>query len=310
VLRRTETVIAHVLAAILLVSPAPLLPQIAMRPPATPRSQSLSPSSLNHLFVVLDPNTYADINKSEFLRTEFAPMEQRQTVRADQSYRGTYLYGFSTYLEFFQSTEAAPLGFKLHDSGVALGVEDPGAIVDVGSRMASRIPAHQSTITRQYSDEQLPWFYLVEPKGFPFRTWIMEYHPSFLAQWNPSTNAIANEGISRSLVLDRYKSMIDDAPKDPCFRDITSITLAVDKDVNPKLTQLYQLWGMRLRGKGGSATLEAADLAIHLVPETESARGIQQIEFRVNHPPKDTSPHRFGEKSILTFRGKFGTWTF
>jgi hypothetical protein len=304
-------VIGRLLAAILLIAPAPLRPQIAMRPPAAPRNQqSLSPSSLNHLFVVLDPDTYADINKSDFLRAEFAPMEQRQTVRADQSYRGTYLYGASTYIEFFQSMEAAAQGFKLHDSGIALGVEDPGAIVDVESRMASRIPAHQSTITRQYSDEQLPWFYLVEPKDFPFHTWLMEYHPSFLAKWNPSTDATANEGISRSLILDRYKSVIDDAPKDPCFRDITSITLAVDKDISAKLTQLYQLWGMRLRGKSGSISLEAVDLAIHLVPETESARGIQQIEFRVNHPPKDSSPHRFGEKSILTFRGKFGTWTF
>lgn len=165
--------------------------------------------------MVLDPQTYSDIVKSEFLHTEFAPREQRATVRADQSYRGTYLYGFSTSIELFQSTEAAARGFKLNDGGIALGLEAPGAIVDLQAKMAVKIPAHQSTITRRYSDEQLPWFYLAEPKDFPFRAWVMEYHPNFLARWNPS--AAANEGISRNLVIDRYKSIIDDAPKSPVF---------------------------------------------------------------------------------------------
>ena len=297
------------IAAVALVSS--LNGQIAIRPPAAPRNQQvLSPISLNHLFIVLDPKTYDDIVKSDFLHTEFAPMEQRATVRADQSYRGTYIYGFSTYIEFFQSTEAASRGFKLNDAGIALGVESPGAIVDLQTKMAAKIPAHQSTITRQYSDEQLPWFYLVEPKEFPFHTWVMEYHPSFLAQWNPSTVATANEGISRNQVIDRYKSIINDAPKEPCFRDISSITLAVDTNTIGKLSQLYQLWGMRLRSKGGVASLESGDLVVHLVPETAGARGIQQIEFRLNHMPKDLSLRRFGEKSVLSFQGKVGTWTF
>ena len=301
---------AAVLATALLLQPF-VLAQISVRPPPSPKNQqTLSPISLNHLFVVLEPQTYADIVKSDFLHTEFAPMEQRATVRADQSYSGTYLYGFSTYIEFFQSTEAAARGFKPNDSGIAFGLEEPGAIVDLESKMAAKIPAHQSTITRQYADEQLPWFYLVEPKNFPFRTWVMEYHPSFLAQWNPSTVATANEGIARNLVIDRYKSIVDDAPKEPCFRDITSVTLGVDRDTITKLTQLYQLWGMRLRAKGGLVSLESADLAIHLVAETPTARGIQQIEFRLNHMPKDPAPRRFGEKSVLTFHGKFGTWMF
>ncbi|MEO8128692.1 MAG: DUF5829 family protein [Bryobacteraceae bacterium] len=291
--------------------PLSLQSQIAIRPPAAPRNQeSLSPISLNHLFIVLDPKTYEDIGKSDFLHKEFAPMEQRATVRTDQSYRGTYIYGFSTYMEFFQSTEAAARGFKLNDAGIALGLESPGAIVELQAKMAAKIPAHQSTITRQYSDEQLPWFYLVEPRDFPFRTWVMEYHPSFLAQWNPSTVAGANEGISRSQVIDRYKSVIDDAPKDPCFRDISAVTLAVNKETISRLTQLYQLWGMRMRTKGGIVSLESSELAVHLIPETATARGIQQIEFRLNRMPKDPSPRHFGEKSILSFQGKVGTWTF
>lgn len=310
-LRPANFVITVAVLATALLPPPFVRAQISIRPPAAPRNQQSLPAiSLNHLFVVLDPQTYSDIVKSDFLHAEFAPMEQRATVRADQSYRGTYLYGFNTYIELFQSTEAAARGFKLNDAGIALGLEEPGAIVDLQAKMAVKIPAHQSTITRQYSGEQLPWFYLVEPKDFPFRTWVMEYHPSFLAQWNPSTVAAANEGISRSLVIDRYKSIVDDAPKEPCFRDITSVTLAVDKDTIAKLTQLYQLWGMRLRAKGGAVSLESPDLAIHLVPETSTARGIQQIDFRLNRMPKDPAPRRFGEKSVLTFHGKFGTWTF
>jgi hypothetical protein len=295
----------------MLAAPALLQPQTTIRPPAAPRNQSVSTAILlNHLFVVIDPETYRAIAKSEFVRTEFAAIEQRATERADQSYRGMYLYGANTYIEFFQSAEMAAQGYKLREVGIAFGVEEPGAIVDLETRMSSKLAAHKSTVTRKYSDDHLPWFYMLQAKDFPFRTWVMEYHPSFLAQWNPSTKQAANEGIARATVLDRYKSVIDDPPKDPSFRDITGITMAADKDLTAKLTQLYQLWGMRARTKAGVVSFEAGDLAIHLVPETPTTRGIQQIDFRLNRLVKDQEPQRFGEKSVLTFRGKFGTWTF
>jgi hypothetical protein len=286
-------------------------PQSTIRPPAAPRNQPVSTALLlNHLFVVLDPDTYAAIAANEFVRTEFSPLEQRATVRADESYRGMYLYGANTYIEFFHFGEMASQGYKLHDGGIAFGVEEPGAIVDLQGRMSPKIQAHKTTVTRQYADDQVAWFYMLTAKDFPLRTWVMEYNPSFLSQWNPSTKPSANEGITRSVVLDRYKAVLENSPKDPCFRDITGITLAADKDVTGKLIQLYQLWGMRLHNKGGAAILEANDLVIRLVPETPSARGIQQLDFRLNRPVKDTTPIRFGERSVLTLRGKSGTWTF
>lgn len=67
---------------------------------------------------------------------------------------------------------------------------------------------------------------------------------------------------------------------------------------------------MRLRAKGDAVSLESLDLAIHLVPETPTVRGIQQIEFRLNRMPKAPAPRRVGEKSVLTVHGKFGTWMF
>jgi hypothetical protein len=77
----------------------------------------------------------------------------------------------------------------------------------------------------------------------------MEYHLSFLAQWNPSIIAIAIEGISRDLVIDRYKSIVADTAKEPCFRDLSSVTPAVHKDTIAKPMQLYKRWGMGLHAE-------------------------------------------------------------
>ena len=78
---------------------------------------------LNHFYVVVDAETYAAAQASPFLTGEFAPFEKRTTARNDRSYTGIYWYGRRTYFELFEPGTQGPAGA----SGLALGVEEPGA---------------------------------------------------------------------------------------------------------------------------------------------------------------------------------------
>ncbi len=291
--------------------PLLLLAQTNIVRPPGPEGGGGASLMLNHFYLVLDTQTFRDIQRSEFLRQEFAAFEKRRTVRTDRSYTGIYFYGTNTYFEFFDAAEAAARGQKEGDSGIALGVEDPNGLDFLNSRKIPGVSFHQTTITRQYGDDMLPWFYQVEPVDFPFRTFVMLYHPSFLSRWNPGSPPVANEGITRKLFLERYKSVLEEKPKEQLLQDVTGITLALPPDILEKLSRIYAAWGMRRKGKGSLVTLDAQQFSLRLIPETETARGIQEVNFRLNSSPSEPKPVHFGKRSVLTFKGKNAAdWTF
>jgi hypothetical protein len=89
----------------------------------------MPPVYLNHIYRVLDKETFRAAEASEYLRTQFAPFESRTTKSGDDTWTGLYYYGESTYFEFLAADPARdrPLG----QSAVAFGVEEPGSSATV-----------------------------------------------------------------------------------------------------------------------------------------------------------------------------------
>lgn len=264
---------------------------------------------LNHFYVVIDSATYKDIEQSPFLRREFAVTEQRTTVRTDRTYTGLYFYGTNTYFEFFDvsSDTSRQVGF----SGIALGVDRTSELQAVAGELTSRFPLVQETITRQYNGKQVPWFYMGEQKDFPIDSelgvWHMEYHPQFLAEWNPQSGG-HNQGVSRKQILQRYTAVLKDVPAKSYFEDVVALTVAVNEVNRKKLVELFRLLGYSERSAG---VLKGPGIELRLVPQTEVARGIQEITMRVRSKPKEQTEFRFGAKSVLKFRGDgLATWSF
>ena len=79
----------------------------------------MPPVYLNHVYRVLDTETFRAADASEYLRSEFAPFERRTTKSGDDSWTGLYFYGESTYFEFLAADPKRdrPVG----QSGVAFG---------------------------------------------------------------------------------------------------------------------------------------------------------------------------------------------
>ena len=279
------------------------------------------PAPLNHFYIVLDSETYKAIEQNPFLRGEFAVTEVRTTTRADISYTGVYFYGTNTYFEFFDAATTT-IG-KLSDSGIALGVDLPGALQSFkpipGAESpntkppASGLVLLPAPITRGFAGKQVPWFYMAvptnSPRGAGFSFWLMEYHPSFLAEWNSRPDE-KNPGITRREILQRYAAVLKDTPRKPYLKDVVAITVALDEVTTKSLIELARSLGYRERSGTTDITLSGPDIELHIIPQTPTVRGIQQITMLVSGKPAKQNEFRFG-KSVLRFTGNgLATWTF
>jgi len=268
---------------------------------------------LNHFYITIDSATYLDIEQNVFMRTEFAPNELRTTVRKDTSYTGLYFYGTDTYFEFFNASN--PLGRdRFTGDGIALGVDESGALQMIEKNLAPDIILEKESVTRQYSNYQIPWFYSAKwegvSSGSKLALWFMEYHPQFLRKWNaqPKDN---NPGVSRRQILQRYTSVLKEVPLRPYFKNVTTLKIAVNEATRKKLIRLAMLLGFRVVTSRGTTNIIGTDIEFHLTPPTGDKEGIQEIVMCTEGKPNTQSEFRFGERSILRFQGdKIATWYF
>ncbi len=274
------------------------------------RSKSM-PVHLNHFFAVLDLETYRAIESSDFLTREFAPNEYRKTVRGDRSYAGLYFYGKNTYFEFFDEESRGPgsLGFSM----LALGVDHAGDLLALQSELTDSYPLSIRKVSRGYNNDQIAWFdqaNLDNAKGSPrigYGAWIMEYDPSFLSVWNPGTSA--NQGVSRSALLERYVAVLDDAPADPYFEDIVALTFALDPVSLQDAVDLARAMGFKEAGDNGSYNFTASDFVLNLEPVTEKGRGVRNMTMRIRKSPGQKI-HRLGTSTLVFGDDGLAHWTF
>ena len=144
---------------------------------------------LNHFYVTPDRTTF---EAASLILPELGALEKRTTVRKDITYTGLYLYGHRTYLELLHPDSAGAFGAA---SGIAWGVEEPGAIGGV-------FPGGPAD---QVSRGQTPWFHRASPAQ-PLQgltEWAMEYLPDFFRGFHPELPPAA-PGIARADALTRY----------------------------------------------------------------------------------------------------------
>jgi hypothetical protein len=264
-----------------------------------------TPVFLNHFYIVLDGPTYKAIEQSPFLRQELAATEKRTTVRTDRSYTGFYFYGTNTYFELFDGSDP---GTAFTGDGLAFGVDETGGLRALGEGVFIA----PKPITRLYEGKQVPWFHMAGFKGLPenadLDVWLMEYHPDFLADWNPRPGS---QGVTRKEILHRYAAVLKDVPARPLLQDVTALTIAVDEPLRQKLAGILEPLGYSARREGGATILKGPDAELRLVLKTATARGIREITLRVRERPRGQNELRFGPKSVLKFHDNgLATWSF
>jgi hypothetical protein len=264
------------------------------------------PVVLNHLYTVVDRETYALLAASKFLRSEFAVSEERKTVRGDLSYSGLYFYGGRTYFEFLPP-EAAP-GFAVGGTGIGLGVDAPGGNTQLERRLqASGLSSLRAPVTRQLDGQQLPWFDMLALTGLGsrFNAFVMEYDARFLRNWY-GTLAPQAGGVRRAEVLERYAAALGSLEQRDrgAFRDIRRLELALPSAECATFATYLSTAGWAIEAP--SAT-EGPWLCIG--PECEiamlsspAASGIRSFEVELTRELK-LAPLSLG-RVVVTFAGK------
>jgi len=238
--------------------------------------------TLNHFYVVVDAPTYEAARTSAFLTGQFAPFEARTTVRNDKSYTGIYWYGRRTYFELFEPGEQGPAGA----SGLALGVEEPGASAMVKLRWEDALgSAGGGLVTRKTETEQVPWFEMTYGREIPgLRVFMLEYHRDFLARWYGSLTPARS--ITRADVLDRYVAKIGQSQRrNPALlEDVVGLTIALAPAEREALVR-------QLRAATWIAQDEADTVVctgpgserLQLVAPADGRTGIVAVDFSLQH---------------------------
>lgn len=270
---------------------------------------------LSHLMIVVDEQTYTDIERSTFLRNEFAWFEQRATVADDgqSSWTGSYLYGESTYFEFMDpiSTPWAK------QDGLAFGVDEPGACHTVAERLQHQLQVNVRHYlrTRKYNEGHIPWFYQTNfSRGETSRlgVWSMEFHTDFLKMWHPELPPQTG-GMTRRAILERYRAKV--ARESPAgeryFKDILEVTLALSDEDARLFAQEVAVYGYTVSDDGLNTICEGPDIRFVVVPGTPPRTGIVAFKMALLRNKTGQQVYHFGPQSVLTFyRDRTAVWTF
>jgi Family of unknown function (DUF5829) len=273
--------------------------------PAAPPETKMPVVYLNHLYRVLDPETFRAAEASEFLRTTFAAFERRTTKSGDDIWTGLYFYGESTYFEFLAADPKRdrPVG----QSGIAFGIEEEGGSKAVRKALDGLGLGSAKTRerTRETAGRMVPWFQMTgfEPKDPVLVAWVMEYSPSFLKQWHPELRPELS-GISRKSVLERYaaKAALTVPPKDPLFRSVTGFRLALDPARAESFGRELAALGFRRESSASGASWIGPDVRIDVVPAAGEAKGIVAIDMALTRKPEEAKSLEFAKGARLEIR--------
>jgi hypothetical protein len=262
--------------------------------------------ALNHLYIVVDTETYEAIHADSFLKEKFAAYEERTTTRTDRTYTGMYFYGTNTYFEFFDAGNPGngPRGM----SGIAFGVDHRGDLASLEKKLSRQFTVETGPITRLTEAGQVPWFTILSVDA-PMRlaTWLMEYDSEFLRQWKPQAGG-SRDGIRRRDILARYTASLGKSGGAFLLNDVAGIIAAVDPQTRESIRSLCAELGHQIETSGGDLVIRGPEFWLRLIDETEALHGIRQIRFRVRRAK--ASSRRVG-RSTLDIRGD-GTadWSF
>jgi hypothetical protein len=265
-------------------------------------------ASLNHLYRVVDAQTYDAIRSSSWIGAHFAPRDERTTTRPDWTYAGVYLYGRHTYVEFFEDGPQGPAGY----TGLALALRRVGDTTAVEAAWRNTLGATRTALVdRPTSDGGVPWFHLAcaDPdRRDGLHLWSMEYHPQFLHRWHPDLTAA--RGIDPADVLDRYAAAVASEPRHSfLLEDVTAVELELSADASAFLrAHLEPVTSIDVRA-GGDAGFEAMlGPTCVRVRSTRAPRGLVTLGCSLQRGVTPDT-RRFGA-STLTLADRSAVWSF
>ncbi|MFN2316558.1 MAG: DUF5829 family protein [Gemmatimonadales bacterium] len=277
--------------------------QAQERPAAT-----FPPVFLDHVYLVLDGQTYRDIVDSEFMRNQFSRFRERTIVLDTQSHTAAYITGEQTYIEIFEADKDPR--FTLGMVGIAFNVEEAGGSELLLHRLNAQLDGNAkidlSTVRQEEKD--VPIFYATYVEyadtlqTVTLSTWVMEYYQeafkSDFPDMKPEDGVTRKQALANTFESGRY------------LRDVYEVTVALDDTQARRLINELEVFGYTISEDGERKTGKGPDITIVITPLTTATGGITELKMSLLREKEGQQIYNFGAKSVLTFTGDSAIWVF
>jgi hypothetical protein len=239
---------------------------------------------LNHVFGVLDEETFAAVRGDRYVRDVFAATRERTTQADGREWTGFYLYGEETYVELFgpHSMKDAEVG----SGGIGFGVEAPAA----AERLAKKHGLKIEDVTRTTPTGKVPWFKSVSPAGQDdalLSTWVMEY--------------VGKPDITRHAYL------ADRQQPGRLLRGVRRARFLVPTRDRDEFARAAGMYGWKV-SRDGEAVIASGPSSTIEVAADPQARGLVELDLDL---APGAEPHEVRlDHSVLTVGAGGATWKF
>lgn len=253
---------------------------------------------LNHLYTTVNQKTYSAITENEFLENHFSGTKIITTdAGQNRIWTGCYLYGESTYIEFFSEGSLNNLhNLGLGGTGIAFSVDTLSEIKKLHLLFKNTFSEKIifQTIPRKMENQEIPWFerLLVDYDSSSNRpdlsTWIMTYYPTYL-HFRDKLNTIPDAVSRKAYNKINYQHKL--------MKNMTSIDFSMNKLEYNRFSAFIK-------------TINYQDNEIHFNLHLAKSNHVKinKITFLLNKSsPKQT--FHIGD-SVLEINKNSGTWEF
>jgi hypothetical protein len=282
-------------------------------------SADCPPVYFNHIYIVVDDNTYNEIKNSEFIKNEFGGLsEDTTTTEKGVKYNAGYLIGRKSYIEFFNSRGLE--GAKEGTVGIGFSTQKNGDLEIIYNRFNSEFGDTAVKDLREFVDGEAkyPWFNIVssitEDNKLPFTCWVMEMHPLHLSFFGaaPDSNGI----ISREAYWQAANKKITKFSGKPyipekCFNDIISLNLVLTKSELDRFEKELSACGYIKSEEGPGTIFRGPGIEIKVELQAEPTYRISSLTFTFENHLDELIDISFGKNAKLSFTsGALGEWQF
>jgi hypothetical protein len=262
---------------------------------------------LNHLYVVLDEETFAAVRDSELLKRAFASVDtglpKFAPPKADS--QRLYLRGKTTYVELLGPRN--PFNEPVGKIGIALGVDALPLLDEVQTAWSATFGSAADRYKVEWKKETppVPWYEVVQHSSTSDNPdlvlWASAYRPEFLPWLYPQRSALDNRGSRADFLAPLFRP-------DRLFRDVTGLTIAVPEQLREQVARQLQAAGYGRSVRDEMLELQTSDWTLTLVTSSADRRGLLSMTVATNRDGE--ADMVLGSGSAIEFDTQSAVWHF
>lgn len=262
---------------------------------------------LNHVYVVLDEETFAAVRDSELLMREFAAVDtglpKFGPPQADS--QRLYIRGRTTYVELLGPRN--PFNEPIGKIGLALGVDALPLLDEVQAAWSASFgsAADRYKVDWKKTTPSVPWYEVIQHRSTSDNPhlvlWASAYRPEFLPWLYPQRSAFDNRGSRADFLAPLFRP-------ERLFRDVTGLTIAIPEQLRQQVARQLQAVGYRRSVRGETLELQSSGLTLTLVEPNAHRQGLLSMAVATNRDGE--TDFVLGQRSVIKFDAQSALWSF